>query len=67
MKTYAQQGDTLDMVCARYYGRTEGVIEAVMSANPGLSEFGVTLPHGISIELPEIQASAVKVAVNLWD
>ncbi|MGP4885272.1 tail protein X, partial [Klebsiella pneumoniae] len=28
MQTIAQQGDTLDMICARYYGRTEGVFES---------------------------------------
>ncbi|EEV7675170.1 tail protein X, partial [Escherichia coli] len=24
MKTFALQGDTLDAICVRYYGRTEG-------------------------------------------
>ncbi|WP_312679213.1 tail protein X, partial [Escherichia coli] len=37
MKVYAMQGDTLDALCARYYGRTEGVVETVLQANPGLS------------------------------
>ncbi|STU59368.1 tail component protein [Klebsiella pneumoniae subsp. pneumoniae] len=36
MQAIAQQGDTLDMICARYYGRTEGVFESVLAANPGL-------------------------------
>ncbi|EBQ7042199.1 tail protein X, partial [Salmonella enterica] len=52
MKVYAMQGDTLDVICARYYGRTEGVVETVLQANPGLSELGVILPHGTAIELP---------------
>ncbi|EAA1779426.1 phage tail protein, partial [Salmonella enterica subsp. enterica] len=26
MKTFALQGDTLDAICVRYYGRTEGVV-----------------------------------------
>lgn len=43
MKVYAMQGDTLDALCARYYGRTEGVVETVLQANPGLSELGVIL------------------------
>lgn len=30
MKIYAMQGDTLDAVCARFYGRTAGVVEAVL-------------------------------------
>ena len=46
MQAIAQQGDTLDMICARYYGRTEGVFESVLAANPGLAELGAVLPHG---------------------
>ena len=30
MKVFAMQGDTLDALCARYYGRTEGVVETVL-------------------------------------
>lgn len=44
MKTFALQGDTLDAICVRYYGRTEGVVEAVLAANPGLAELGATAP-----------------------
>lgn len=50
------QGDTLDAICARYYGRTEGVVETVLQANP-LSELGVILPHGTAIELPETDSA----------
>ncbi|BEB20058.1 hypothetical protein VEE42_12400 [Escherichia coli] len=32
MKTFALQGDTLDAICVRYYGRTEGVVETVLAA-----------------------------------
>lgn len=67
MKIYAQQGDSLDEVCARYYGRTEGVFEAVLVANPGLADFGEILPHGIAIEMPDLPDSAVKETINLWD
>ncbi|XWJ90627.1 tail protein X [Phytobacter ursingii] len=67
MKVYALQGDTLDVLCARYYGRTEGVFETVLAANPGLAERGAVLPHGAAVELPDIQAAAVRETVNLWD
>ncbi|EGO8705804.1 phage tail protein, partial [Escherichia coli] len=40
MKTFALQGDTLDAICVRYYGCTEGVVETVLAANPGLAELG---------------------------
>ncbi|MGP3592646.1 tail protein X [Vagococcus sp. WN89Y] len=67
MKVYAQQGDTLDVICARYYGRTEGVFETVLAANPGLAELGAVLAHGTAIELPAVQSSPVTETVNLWD
>ncbi|MEI9603247.1 tail protein X [Enterobacter hormaechei] len=67
MKAYALQGDTLDAICARFYGRTEGVVETVLEANPGLSELGVILPHGTAVELPETESAARTETVNLWD
>ncbi|STE54453.1 Tail protein X (GpX) [Escherichia coli] len=57
MKTFALQGDTLDAICVRYYGRTEGVVEAVLAANPGLAELGAVLPHGTAVELPDVQTA----------
>nr|DAL21741.1 MAG TPA_asm: tail protein [Bacteriophage sp.] len=67
MKIYAMQGDTLDAVCARFYGRTAGVVEAVLKANPGLAELGVILPHGTPVEMPEVNSAPTKESVNLWD
>ncbi|ATX85709.1 tail protein X [Klebsiella aerogenes] len=67
MKAYAMQGDTLDALCARYYGRTEGVVETVLQANPGLSELGVILPHGTAIDLPDAASSPVTETINLWE
>jgi phage tail protein X len=67
MKVCAMQGDTLDAICARYYGRTGGVVEAVLQVNPGLSELGVILPHGTAIELPETDSAPKTETVNLWD
>lgn len=67
MKTYALQGDTLDAICVRYYGRTEGVVESVLEANLGLSELGVILPHGTVIELPDASSSPVTETINLWE
>ena len=67
MKVYAMQGDTLDALCARYYGRTEGVVETVLQANPGLSELGVILPHVTAIDLPDVASSPVTETINLWE
>ncbi|HDT2600623.1 TPA: tail protein X [Klebsiella quasipneumoniae subsp. similipneumoniae] len=67
MQAIAQQGDTLDMICARYYGRTEVVFESVLAANPGLAELGAVLPYGTVVELPDVQSSPVTETINLWE
>ena len=51
MKVRAYQGDTVDALCWRHYGRTQGVTEQVLQANPGLAEHGPFLPHGLQVEL----------------
>ncbi|WP_058910970.1 tail protein X [Entomohabitans teleogrylli] len=67
MNVIASQGDTLDIICQRYYGRTQAVFERVLDANPGLAELGVILPHGTVIDLPAVPSSSVTETVNLWD
>ncbi|MDV2903783.1 phage tail protein X [Grimontella sp. AG753] len=67
MRIYAQQGDTLDALCDRHYGRTQGVFEAVLAANPGLAEWGAVLPHGTAVELPDVQSAPVSQTINLWE
>lgn len=63
-----QRHDTVDALCWRHYGRTAGVVEAVLDANPGLADHGAVLPAGLLVNLPEIQAAAPdRPMVNLWD
>ncbi|MEE9946551.1 MAG: tail protein X [Pseudomonas asiatica] len=63
-----QQNDTVDALCWRHYGRTAGVVEAVLDANPGLADKGPVLPSGLLVTLPELQAAAPeRQMVNLWD
>jgi len=67
MKVTAEQGDTVDSLCWRYYGRTESVMEQVYAANVGLAAQGAILPHGYAVELPDISLPAVSDTVSLWD
>jgi phage tail protein X len=63
-----QQNDTVDALCWRHYGRTTGVVEVVLNANPGLASYGAVLPAGLLITLPDIQTSAPeRQMVSLWD
>jgi phage tail protein X len=65
VKVRAMQGDTLDLLCQRHYGTTQGVTEAVLAANPGIAE-QIFLTAGQVVELPEIDRSAQQEAVQLW-
>ncbi|WP_454834372.1 tail protein X [Rahnella aceris] len=67
MKVTAEQGDTVDLLCWRYYGRTGSVVEQVYAANVGLAAQGAILPHGYAVELPDISLAAVSETVSLWN
>lgn len=65
MKVKALQGDTVDLLCWRHYGTTQGVTEKVLSANPGLSQL-TFLDAGHEVELPEIARRTQQERVQLW-
>ncbi|QCR37042.1 tail protein X [Nissabacter sp. SGAir0207] len=67
MKVYAQQGETVDEICYRHYGRTQQVLEQVYAANPGLASQGAILPHGYPVALPTLASAGTKETLNLWD
>ena len=67
MIIYTQQGDTVDQICWRYYGRTAQAVELVYAANPGLAESGPVLMHGCKVTLPDLPESSADETVNLWD
>lgn len=68
MQVRARQGDTVDGICQRVYGRTAGVTEAALEANRGLADLGPVLPAGVVLDLPD-PAHAVHATVpqvQLW-
>ena len=63
-----RDGDSLDVICWRHYGRQAGAVEAVLEANPGLSEASPVLPDGFVIGLPDLPQPARTIeTVSLWD
>ena len=62
-------GDTVDMIAWRYYGRQDGnVVEQVLDANPGLADRGPILEAGLLITLPDIdEPEQTSEGVHLWD
>lgn len=68
MIVFALQGDTVDLICQRHLGRTGGITEAVLNANPGLAALGPVLPMGTPLILPDTApAAAPAELVQLWD
>lgn len=68
-KYTTKDGDVLDWVCWKWYGTPrQGVIEAVLEANPRLADHGPKFPAGVVIEMPAIQTPAEdKKIIRLWD
>ncbi|WAW09276.1 tail protein X [Oxalobacter vibrioformis] len=69
MLTYiTKEGDTVDSITWRQYQTRAGsVLENVLSANPGLADYGPVLPPGIKVKLPELPQPAVHKSVKLWN
>lgn len=59
-------GDMIDWICWRRYGRTVGVVERVLEANPGLAARGPVLPAGIEIVLPVVPPPATTRVQRIW-
>lgn len=49
-----RQGETVDLVCLKHYGRTRDVTETILAANRGLAALGAVLPLGTAVILPDI-------------
>ncbi|EJE4748459.1 tail protein [Escherichia coli O91:H14 str. 06-3691] len=62
MKVMALDGDTVDLLCQRHYGTTQGVTEAVLAANPGISAV-MFLHAGQEVEL---QGQTRREMIQLW-
>ena len=62
-------GDVVDHVCWRHYGREWNTTETVLAANPGLAVRGPVLPAGIAILLPVIAAedTSRRDTIRLFD
>ncbi|MDA7086497.1 tail protein X [Pseudomonas sp. SA3-5] len=67
MHLRANQGDTVDALCWRHYGRTAGVTEAVLEANPGLADNGPIIAQGALVLMPDEAPQPQRQMVNLWD
>ena len=62
-----RQFDMIDEICHRWYGGTVGTVEAVMAANPALSELLPILPEGVNIFMPDLPDPSEAVSLlRIW-
>lgn len=67
-QTYlTRDGDMLDWLCQKHYGRTSGAVEAVLEANRELAALGPVYAAGVRIVLPDLPAAAATAVIRLWD
>ncbi len=66
MQYQTVEGDMIDDICERHYGRHKGTVEAVFAANQNLAGLPPVLPAGVIIELPEITIQPDKM-IRLYD
>lgn len=62
----SKQGDTLDMICHRYFGYTRAITEDVMAMNPHIKNTAV-LESGVTIVLPIAKPVQTLPLIQLWD
>lgn len=62
-----RQFDLLDDICHRYYGRTQGTVEAVLAVNTNLADMLPILPQGITISLPDLPQPETTETLRIWD
>lgn len=63
-----KDGDVADDIAWNYYGTRDGlVVEQMLSANKGLSDYGPILPAGVIVTLPDITVQNTNQSVKLWD
>lgn len=60
-------GDMLDALCYKQYGR-ESAVTDVLEANPGLAAKGSVLEAGVVIVFPDLDEITKEIVnVKLWD
>lgn len=59
--------DRIDRIAFDYYGSTDNgeVEDLVLPANPGLEKYGILLPPGIKVVLPEKPKATSKPVIRM--
>lgn len=67
MKIRSVDGDTVGQLTWQAVGRDDDDIEElVYRLNPHLHQYGLTLPAGVVITMPDVQPAAPKEREGVW-
>jgi phage tail protein X len=61
-----RDGDMIDAICFKHYGRSDKTTERVLEANPRLADYGPRLPPGILVNLPDLPPPEEEKTVRIW-
>lgn len=62
-----KDGDVLDEIVWRHYGdQSDGRLEAVLAANPGIAGLGAVLSAGQIVVLPDLSSKTPRETAALW-
>ena len=62
----SKDGETLDYIVWRHYGKTAGIQEQVLVQNRHLAGYDAVLPAGVQITLPDIVQDTNKQKIKMW-
>lgn len=62
----SKDGETLDYIVWKHYGKTAGILEKVLVQNRHLAGYDAVLPAGIQITLPDIVQDTNKQKIKMW-
>jgi phage tail protein X len=61
-----KDGDVLDLICWKYYGSTNGIVEKVLEANRHLANLDAVFAAGVKIILPDLTKAEEEKSIKLW-
>lgn len=63
----SKEGDTADQIAWLVYQRqNDRLVEQLLEANPGLADYGPTLPAGLRVAIPDAPEPGQTDTVRLW-